>query len=550
MPDPPRVLRALALIVLAVSVARLPIFALLDPHLVARGSEGGDLAAMLAAHHWLRDAVGLEPIPAALLRYKPPLYYVGVPLLFAGAPRFLWLHVLSVNAVAFAVTGSATAWTAKRLGGATSASLAVLLLCLFPGVPGRFTFAGVEPLQTALLALVLALSVDLLLDGGSTRRALALGAVCGAGMLAKWTFAFPLIGPAILAALVIRDRPRARRLLLAFGLALALFLAWAVPFLDPGELAHNAPLEAIDDVWGDLWSTIGWWMTSGLGAPWGLALLCVAALPAVGAARGGRWSGLRLIVSTDAPWVSVQTPPRPSKPGSVEPRTAAILLLLSSCASLVAVHLLIPHKEVRYFLPMTAPLAVAAGVGLGAVWQAGRPGRWLVGAGLAGLACMLLVFEPAEERRLSAEVRVGAVSRLAPKTAPGLPAERFEVPCLRRGTRVGTSTPSVRSSPAGVANTLAWWLHQRGPARIAWSGDSPLDDLDPGQLEGVDLVVLNREPQSVERNLLRDRGFVLEATAPWPVGEGELLRFWCRSDAARGPLGEGPQPPAEPLKSP
>jgi 4-amino-4-deoxy-L-arabinose transferase-like glycosyltransferase len=256
VPDRSRALLALAFLVLAAAVVRLPLFAALDPLRVAWGSEGGDLAALLAAHDWARSRTD-GSLPFGLLTYKPPLYYVGVPWLLSGAERLRWVGLLSVNAAALAVAGAAAAVSARRLAGAPAGALAVLVFCLLPGVEGRFTYAGVEPLQTALLGLALALSIDVLVRGGSVLRGAALGAVCGAGMLVKWTFAFPLLGPAVVAVAVVRDRARIRALLVALVVAASLFLAWALPFLDVSQLVENAPLEGVDDTWGDLASTIG-----------------------------------------------------------------------------------------------------------------------------------------------------------------------------------------------------------------------------------------------------------------------------------------------------
>ncbi len=526
MPDRSRALLALAFLVLAAAVVRLPLFAALDPLRVAWGSEGGDLAALLAAHDWARSRTD-GSLPFGLLTYKPPLYYVGVPWLLSGAERLRWVGLLSVNAAALAVAGAAAAVSARRLAGAPAGALAVLVFCLLPGVEGRFTYAGVEPLQTALLGLALALSIDVLVRGGSVLRGAALGAVCGAGMLVKWTFAFPLLGPAVVAVAVVRDRARIRALLVALVVAASLFLAWALPFLDVSQLVENAPLEGVDDTWGDLASTIGWWLRAGIGAPWGAWLLFLAALPLAGQLAPRRGRGVALRLSSDAPYVRFEAPGPRTAPAP-DPLRAPTLVLLSSAASLVAVHLLIPHKEVRYFLPMAWPLATLAGVGLAHVWRGGRAGRVAVSIGLVGMAWTLLVAEPIRERRADPEMQVGAVTRFLPRP-PLLPADAFALSCVGRGTNAGLSTPTLSSSPAGIANTLTWWLHQHGPARVAWSGDVRVDALAPGQLAAVDLVVLNRAAEGTEAKLLADGGFSLESTVPWPVGNGEVLRFWCRA---------------------
>ncbi len=321
----------------ALAVVRVLVHGYLDagrPHF--GGAEPSDLANLV--RHF-QGASGLD-VPGAMGllddSFKPPLVYDGVPRLI----ELLGAETLTIGALSWFLAGClalslAAAWRLGRLLGATetAGAAAVIAVAVTPGIAGRATMVGVEPLHLALVLGALVFAVQLRRPdaaGGGWRDALLLGATGAAGLLAKWTFAVPLAAVLVTEAALAGVRGDARRtlprLVAAGAVAAAPLLLWMA--LVGGPAAILGAVGAEPSTAGELRTTPGlyyfdWLLTYGVG--WGGAMLIAYAL-------------------------------------AVSPVGIRNVWLLVIPAAMLGVHLAIAHKEGRYLVPMLGPPAVLVGV--------------------------------------------------------------------------------------------------------------------------------------------------------------------------------------------
>ena len=493
-----RATRVIAWLVTLVACTRVLVHGLLDRRPRFGGSEANDLYD-LARHHWaLRGWLG-DDFATSLLedRYKPPLYYGGVPLLLGWRETLDYAAVLAVNAAALALALAAAWQLGRRLGGRRAALWAVLVTASLPAVAGRVTVAGVEPLHLALVGWTLVGLLELRRRPGA-RVAVALGAVLAAGMLVKWTFAAAVgggVAVAGVAALWSRRRAEATWLATALACAGAGFGAWLLLVGQPGTIAAGA----VDDP-----------TTSAL-------------LGSSSALFLARWAAVHGIGVFAAPLVVL---------GLIglglnrlpDGRCLDRWLLAAAAMGLLAVHTAVPHKETRYLLPAFGPLAVLLAVGLAALETRGRAFR--LAAVVAVLALLAGTFTLAPRRadpvdthlRLAVDPDDGGLQALVDRVAGE-----------------GNGPLLVASSLAGdrwmeLRDMLAWELYARA--------DRPVLLLPPerdlrwqharDKLVRADRFLADRPPSFADRAALLEAGFARAATLSLPLPGAEHLELWTR----------------------
>ncbi len=206
------------------------------------GAEGNDLGILLRNHLPWRHPDGLNVdrliYNILLEHHQPPLYYIGVPALFAPFPSLSFGMLLLTNAAALVLTLWAGWALARHMRSPRAGFIAVALIACAPGVAGRFTIVGVEPWHMGLLGLSILMLLRVRAPDATWRQGLGLGSAISAGVLMKLPFVAGLLGPLALesfAALfgAIRGpeaRPWFRRMLGAGALVVVLLLVAFLPF--------------------------------------------------------------------------------------------------------------------------------------------------------------------------------------------------------------------------------------------------------------------------------------------------------------------------------
>jgi hypothetical protein len=507
--DAVRATRITALGVVALAVARVPHFELHH----ARPALGAEASALQRAmfYHWgLHDHLGWTWWDQMLRdAFMPPLWYGGVPLLGAGSTTMDLALVLAVNAFLLAILAGGVWRLAEAMAPETgfAGPFAAVILVGLPGIAGRITVAGVEPLHAALLILWL-----LALRRLRTKGFLVAGLVLGAGFLAKWNFAAYALGPWIWEAWAARrDRGRGSRLVLAGLIGLACFAGWWWTAADSAVVLAGAGDEPTFP--GDLVGAALFYprhLARYLG--WGAAILIV------GAAASHR-----------------RGPQRPD-------RTDVGLLLMGS-ASVVLPHLFIPHQEARYLLPALAPLAVLL------AFPVAR-----AAAGLArvprGLAAIVLAPAAATLLAASAPLSVDfAIEELRLRPDPddyGLDIVTRHPTLARRERNVITySIPQRPAAP--ILTALDWAFYSRNDLPALGRGNH-LDFTERAaafDLERSTHVVTARDLPDQERAVLASMGFsVAVAAAPVTLPDFPPLTLWVLDPTLEPPMrGPGPSPP-------
>ena len=357
----------------ALATARVLAFGLLERRPHYGGSEGNDLGILLRNHATLQAPGGVDT--QALLQlvlwehHQPPLYYVGVPLLFGWSPSLSFFQLASTNAAALALGLWATWRFGLRHGGPRLALLAVLLVACLPGVAGRVTIIGVEPAHLALLAASLLLLLRLRAPDATGRDSVWAGLAIGAGLLTKLTFIAPMFLPLLLeagSALLGGRATRAwmRRLLEAAAVVAVMvavgFLPFASTLTDFFAIATTEPTHQATLSMASFLSLVKWLHLSLSDA------------------------GLLVVALAIAGLVFVRRRPGRGLPVGV--------ILAASFVSLVGVHALIPHKELRYLVPVLWSLSVLMAMGLDALWPRHAALRVAVVGALLTLAASTFVF--------------------------------------------------------------------------------------------------------------------------------------------------------------
>jgi hypothetical protein len=307
--------------------------------------------------------------------------------------------------------------------------------------------------------------------------------------LVKWNFALPLIGPAAVEAFAAwRAGPPAkqhrRKLLLAGGTASLLFAAWFIPFADlqkilggregmlseqthEGGIFSAGQVEALLPV-----------VDLGLGAP-GLFLLFAACFGLAWEAGGGR--------SEPPAHRSLET------------------LLLSSMATLVIAHFLIPHKEIRYFVPAGWTLGLLIALGLNCLWSgklSSIRARSIVIGGLGWLIFSTFSGSPVGNDGVDLQV-------FADRSDYGI-AEFTGLPPSHRGEGRGiVISPGGDDNGPEVGTSLAWEFTTRspGPLVVQVFPDTISQPLAEQAFEYGDYFATNRELSEDEHQVLEEHQF-------------------------------------------
>ncbi|MCP4873345.1 MAG: hypothetical protein GY898_32035 [Proteobacteria bacterium] len=499
---------------------RVVAFGFLDRRPRFGGAEGNDLGILMRNHLPFREPGGVDfqtLLHNVLLEHhQPPLWYVGVPALFSPAETLSIGPLLLTNAAALALALWAAWLFGARQGSARLGLLAVVVVACLPGVAGRVTMLGIEPWHMALLGLSIGLLLRLREPDATRAEALLLGGVIAAGLLMKLTFVAGLFGPLLLDAVgaLVGGRPARRwlrRLLEAGAVVVALLLVGYLPFAsslsDFFTMAQTEPTHSsvftIHSV-----ALLADWALLGLG-PVGRALVALAVL---GACLGRSWA-------TPAPTLGV----RP------------VTLLVASIVSLLFIHWLVPHKELRYLLPVAWSVGVLLAMGLGHLWGWSRLGRIVVIVALSLLA--LSTFVDPEDPQL-------------PETAADQVPLELEPPMLRLWldrsdyglddlVRHETFSELERSfviitlddpTYTTLRDMINWELYSRNdrPVVSLPKVKSLLDDVATSQLELATHVVTNRSLGRAELRVLEAFDFAEVVAVDLPLPGPKRWSLWAR----------------------
>lgn len=470
-----RASRAASFAVALVATVRVPLHHRFDFRPRFGGAEASDLAN-LVRHHW--GATGLD-VPGATGflddPYKPPLFYGGIPELLSGQPT-LTPGALAGFLAVFTALGLFGAWRLGHLLGGDRGGLgAVIAFAGLPGIAGRAAIVGVEPLHAALVLWLLVALVQLDRREVPSSAGL-LAAVVAVGMLTKWTFAIPLVAAVgVASARAWRERPSSARWMIgATALGLVPFAAWMGYVGAVDAIAGGAGAEASTAALLGIHPALyypAWLVRNGL-QPGGV-LLAVWAL------------------TTDKGW--------------------AHRWLLAVPLAVLAVHQLIPHKELRYLVPGLAPVAVWIGVAVADQLARSRVAQGGVVALAIGLGLAVatpprieseLRFRPHPDERI-----IDAATDAVPPGAVVLPI--FGEP----------RWPELR-------DMLVWELHWRRGAVLRPVRRELSSLLD---FEGVDVVLTQTAPDPDADRPLTDAGFRVADTACLELDSGCPLTIWTRS---------------------
>jgi 4-amino-4-deoxy-L-arabinose transferase-like glycosyltransferase len=312
----------------------------------------------------------LQPFLWGHYAYYPPLVYQltgGLHALLGPAPA-VGAAVLDAFAL---LLMAATYRLGRTVGGRPAALLGAAVTLLLPIVTVfRREFALDVPLTAlATVCVLLALKQPF----AARRRAAALGAVIGLGLLTKWAFALVAAGPIVYAVVAaLREAPARTAALRRMGLALAVAVVLAGPWYGAHfrRLGQDARLNAVDVA-----------RLEGDPAPASLASLSF--YPRMAA---DEWFYVPLTLVLLA-----------GVAAAVRRRGRALLLLGVVAGPGWLLLALVPNKDPRYGLPLVPVLAVVLADGL----LGGGGGRWR--RALAAAAVGLLAVQ-----------HLGAVAALGP----------------------------------------------------------------------------------------------------------------------------------------
>jgi len=492
----------LAAIVVLLASVRLGLYSLFDKRPRFADAETSDLNALFENHIIMRgySGGGLADF-LQLAQFKPPLWYAGFAALFAPAETLHYGPLLATNIAALGIAF----WTAWDLGrrsrGPRAALLAVLMVAILPGIAGRVTLLGVEPWHMALLGLYLRGLLVVRERDATRRQAVGLGVIVAVGMLMKWNFVAPLLGPALLegvAALRARGDGTSwrNRLLLAGTVSAILFGAWFVPLADPTFIAAVAVSESSGDLLGvAAVAELGFYWLSGMGVT-GCLLTVLAALRVF---------------------------PRAAADGGATPRTGTSveMLLLASIVSLLLVHWLIPHKDLRYLLPAFWAAGVLIALRLDLVWDQSRLDRTFIAAAILGSVLTTFVFPTIPRPHSGPGDTETYINWFGEANSANL---RFEIQRSDNGIRdlVDLEQPSgapplwVASSLSGprraeLLTMLTWefYTHNEGPV-LSLSSFATLNEPEARvALNSATHFITHRQLSTAELKQLEHQGFEL-----------------------------------------
>jgi len=450
-----------------------------------------------------------------------------------------------VNAAALGLALWAAWVFAIRYGSPRLGLLSVVILTCLPLAAGRFSILGVEPCHVALLGLALLLALRLRAPEATRRQALGLGAVVGVGLLMKLTFIAPLLGPVLLEFFsAIRGGKATRRWLqrlaeacgvaaamLAIGLlpgwsSLGAFLAMAQTEPTAGSAFSIEAVELMFD-----YVVIGMGLT-------GSSVLVLAGLVAW---RSRLWE-------------------QPSPERGCRPAT----LLLASVVSLLVVHWLVPHKEIRYLLPMAWSLSMLIAIGLEPLWRRRNWGPVVLAGALLGLASATFVFpndpqvpqQPYKEGNDNTDFwgDDGLVVIEPPLLRIWIDPSDYGLEKIVRHESFGRRSRSVvltllkdlsceqvipcyGSEGEGAVklnHMIEWELYARNEQQVVVLTDLPVDrlegDLAKRQLNRATHLITNRSLAESELMFLADHQFVPIEAVELPLPGPNPWTLWTRID--------------------
>jgi hypothetical protein len=193
----------------------------------------------------------------------------------------------------------------------------------------------------------------------------------------------------------------------------------------------------------------------------------------------------------------------------------------------------VPHKEPRYLLPAAWCLAMLLALGLDLMWQRGRLGKLLVGAGCLGLAasCYLLpvlLSEPPDDILNSQRIRLlpdpsdhglDALVRHESLHAPGLKFVLFSLEGARANELLTMINWELYGRNDQPIISLPSFVPIDGENAPLWSGGQPWD---------ATHLISNRVLSPSEQALLTKQDFVLTATVELPLPGPPTWNLWSR----------------------
>jgi len=307
-------------------------------------------------------------------------------------------------------------------------------------------------------------------------------------MLMKWTFFAPLLGPAVLEGIAIlragsERSSHLRRFLLAGGVAGLIFSAWFFPFADlqtilGGEEGVGSEATYAGDVLsqGNLQSLFPF---VDLGLGWaGLALALIAGFALAWEAGGGRHRERGL--------PSVTT------------------LLGSSIATLTLVHFLVPHKELRYFVPAGWSLGLVIALGLSSLWSGELKSSRTRAVVVTGLLWLLFnTFLSPHREGLSGD----GVRLVFDHWDYGF-GDLTELPPVPEGQAQGVVIYPVSEDGPEVGQVIGWQFsaHNKGPILVQIFPDALSSQEAEAAVQHMDYLATNRKLTTYEDRNLRNRG--------------------------------------------
>jgi hypothetical protein len=487
--------RARAVLIAAIFVAAVRVLAygFLDTSVHALGSEASDLHRAMLYHQALHGHGDFFQLLSAD-SFKPPLWYAGFPALLAGLPTLTPLPFLTLNALCLIVAAGGVVALAGRVSPGHGVLVATLLFLFLPGVAGRVTNVGVEPVHMAAMPWAMWLLIRGLERAWRHREAALFGLLLGTAVLAKWTIGAYLLPAFLLLCWWSRGhRLRLQRLVAGGALAGLLFGLWAVPMLNPAAVALAVGSEPVP-------------IPSFYVRDLAFVSLGVASWPVL--VLVGRQFSL--------------------------PTDRAVVLLSVTCGWIVLLHTLIPHKEGRYLLPMFPLLAVLLARALSTRVDAPRERKYVWAA--VGLVVFWSFFGPAIAERVGGPLYLWTDQSvfLRPDTEPQPSDVVLTHPIL---ISEGPTDVAFISGPSqeSLRLTVAWELYSRNASPVRGLG--PLDgfsSLRPGQnMADIDRLIALRELTPVERATLGRLGFVAIAETAISYPGEPRIELWCRGPCGR-----------------
>jgi hypothetical protein len=523
MVDPHPRLSLAAVIVGGLATLRVVLFGFFDQRPHFGGAEANDLGILARNFLPFRAESGLDVQHLLqnirLEHHQPPLYYVGLPALFSSSESLSFGPMLLTNAAALALALWAAWAFGARLGRPRLGLLSVLLVAALPLVAGRVTILGVEPWHLALIGWTLVLFIRVRETDATAWHGVLLGVLIATGLLMKLTFVAALFGPLLLESVSAltggaSTRKWLVRLLVAGAVAAVLLLVGFLPFTS--SLDEFLTMAQTEPTTKSVFSFVaGWtlirWLGVGLGqAPWGPLVLVLALVGAwVGRTRGAQ----------------------PSPLG----RRAAVLLG-ASVVSLIAIHWLVPHKEMKYLLPAGWSIGVLLAMGFDPLWDRGRPGRALVVGGLSVmvLSTFVVAKEPQIPTRPAAratmlELEPPALRLWLDRSDYGIGAivadasfEEFDRP------KVLTSLEDPNFTT--LRDLIYWELHGRNDRLVVALAEVPSLTSELGRQELVSAThfITNRVLKKDELRILSEPGFIEVARTKLPLPGPREWTLWVR----------------------